>query len=85
MTRPIARSGRPRASAAGAAVLGVGLSLTLTAGPAASRSVHLNLDAWSVNTTSTGLVELTVRELQDQALLERTLKVTHPAGSSAGS
>jgi hypothetical protein len=33
----------------------------------------MNLDAWSVNTTSTGLAELTVRELQDQALLEQTL------------
>ena len=46
--------------------------LTLAAGPAASRLVHLNLDAWSVNATSTGLVELTVRELQGQALLEQT-------------
>jgi hypothetical protein len=53
--------------------LGVGLSLTLSAGPAASRSVHVNLDAWSVDTTSTGQVELTLRELRDQALLERTL------------
>jgi hypothetical protein len=52
---------------------GVGLSLTLSAGPAASRSVHVNLDAWSVDTTSTGQVELTLRELRDQALLERTL------------
>lgn len=67
--------GRPQRAPS---VLGVGHSLTLTAGPAASRPVHLNLDAWSVNTTSTGLVKLTVRELQDQALLERTLKVTHP-------
>ena len=29
--------------------------------------------AWSDNTTSTGQVELRVRELQDQALLEQTL------------
>jgi hypothetical protein len=61
------------AGAAAAVVLGAGLSLTLAAGPAASRTVHVNLDAWSVNTTSTGQVELTVRELQDQALLEQTL------------
>jgi hypothetical protein len=59
--------------AAAAAALGVGLSLTLASGPAASRSVHVNLAAWSVNTTSTGQVELTLRELQDQALLEQTL------------
>ena len=59
--------------AAAAVALGAGLSLTLTSAPAASRSVHVNLDAWSVNTTSTGRVELTLRELQDRALLERTL------------
>jgi hypothetical protein len=59
--------------AAAAVGLGVGLSLALAGGPAASRPVHVNLDAWSVITTSTGQVELTVRELQDQALLERTL------------
>ena len=53
--------------------LGVGLPLTLTSGPAGSRSVHVNLAAWSVNTTSTGQVELTLRELQDQARLEQTL------------
>jgi hypothetical protein len=61
------------AGATAAVALGAGLSLALTAGPAASRPVHVNLDAWSVNTTSTGQVELTVRELQDQALLEQTL------------
>lgn len=61
------------AGAAAAVALGADLALILTAGPAASRSVHVNLDAWSVNTTSTGQVELTVRELQDQALLEQTL------------
>jgi len=82
MDRPVsAITGRARArrlhrglaaGAAAAVALCVGLSLTLTAGPA-SRSVHVNLDAWSVNTTSTGKVELTVRELQDRALLERTL------------
>lgn len=59
--------------AAAAVALGVGLSLTLTASPPASRSVHVNLAAWSVNTTSEGHVELTLRELKDQALLEQTL------------
>jgi hypothetical protein len=83
MERPVAAiTARARArhlrrgltgGAAAAAALGVGLSLTLTASPAASRAVHVNLAAWSVNTTSTGQVELTLRELQDQALLEKTL------------
>jgi hypothetical protein len=61
------------AGAAAAVALGAGLAVTLTVGPPASRSVHVNLDAWSVNTTPAGQVELTVRELQDQALLEQTL------------
>jgi hypothetical protein len=61
------------AGAAAAVALGAGLTLALTAGQAVSRSVHVNLDAWSVNTTPAGQVELTVRELQDQALLEQTL------------
>lgn len=83
LDRPVsAITGRARArrlrrglagGAAAAVALGVGLSLTLTASPAASRSVHVNLAAWSVNTTSTGQVELTLRELQDQARLEQTL------------
>jgi hypothetical protein len=83
LDRPVAAiTGRARArhlhrglagGAVAAVALGVGLSLTLTASPAASRSVHVNLAAWSVNTTSTGQVKLTLRELQDQALLEKTL------------
>ena len=86
MHRPVAAiTGRARArhlrrglaggaaAAAAAVALGAGLSLTLTSGPAASRSVHVNLAAWSVNTTSTGQVELTLRELQDRARLEQTL------------
>jgi hypothetical protein len=60
------------AGAVGAVALGTSLSLALTAG-SAGRSVHVHLDAWSVNTTSTGQVELTLRELQDRALLEQTL------------
>jgi hypothetical protein len=83
LDRPVsAITGRARArhlrrglagGAAAAVALGVGLSLTLTSGPAASRSVHVNLAAWSVNTTSTGQVELTLRELRDQDRLEQTL------------
>src|SRR5581483_10204481 len=83
LDRPVAAiTGRARArrlrrglagGAAAAVALGVGLSLTLTASPPASRSVHVNLAAWSVNTTSKGHVELTLRELKDQALLEQTL------------
>ena len=61
------------AGAVGAVALGTSLSLARAAGPAAGRPVHVNLDAWSVNTTSTGQVELTLRELQNQALLEQTL------------
>jgi hypothetical protein len=61
------------AGAVGAVALGTSLSLALTAVPAAGPPVHVNLDAWSVNTTSTGQVELTLRELQDRALLEQTL------------
>jgi hypothetical protein len=61
------------AGAVAAVALGAGLSLALTAGTAASRPVHVNLDAWSVNTTSAGQVELTVRDLQDQARLEQVL------------
>lgn len=67
------------AAAAGLAA-GVGVALTLGSGgsggswgPAAVRSVHVNLDAWSVNTTSSGLVDLTVRALKDPALLHQTL------------
>ena len=67
------------AAAAGLAA-GAGVALTLGSGgsggswgPAAARPVHVNLDAWSVNTTSSGLVDLTVRALKDPALLRQTL------------
>lgn len=72
-----ARYRRLRRCLAGGAVaaiaLGTGLALTLTAGSPAARAVHVNLAAWSVNTTPTGKVELALRELQNQALLEQTL------------
>ena len=35
--------------------------------------MHVNLDAWSVNTLSSGLVYVDVRELQNPGLLRRTL------------
>jgi hypothetical protein len=64
-----------RLSGAGAAgtALGVGLALALSSGPAAPRPVHVNLDAWSVNTTPSGLVDITIRELLDPALLRQDL------------
>jgi hypothetical protein len=61
-------------AAAGGTALGVGLALTASgAGTSASPSVHVNLDAWSVNTLSSGLVYVDIRELQEPALLRQTL------------
>jgi hypothetical protein len=58
---------------AGGTALGVGLALTAGgAGPSAP-SVHVNLDAWSVNTLPNGLVYVDIRELQEPALLRQTL------------
>jgi hypothetical protein len=64
----------------GGLALGVGLALAVGGSPAASghsaaraRSVHVNLDAWSVNTLSNGKVYVDVRELQDPAQLRQTL------------
>jgi hypothetical protein len=64
----------------GGLALGVGLALAASGGPAASgdsaaraRPVHVNLDAWSVNTLSNGKVYVDVRELQNPALLRQTL------------
>ena len=61
-------------AAAGGTALGVGLALTASGtGTSASPSVHVNLDAWSVNTLSSGLVYVDIRELQEPALLRQTL------------
>jgi hypothetical protein len=80
-----ARGRRVRRGLAGASAggLALGISLALAAGggsaaPAAhagpgARPVHVNLDAWSVNTLSSGLVYVDVRDLQDPALLRKTL------------
>ena len=70
---------RRAVSGAGAAGLAVGAVVALTLGsggswgPAAARPVHVNLAAWSVNTSSSGLVDVTVRALKDPALLRQTL------------
>lgn len=77
--RAEARGRRLRRGLAGAGAGGValGVSVALAAGggsgAAAARSVHVNLDAWSVNTLSSGLVYLDVRELQEPVLLRQTL------------
>ena len=73
-----ARGRRLRRGLAGAGTtglaLGVGFALAAGGGsPAGARPVHVNLDAWSVNTLSGGLVYLDVRELQEPALLRQTL------------
>jgi hypothetical protein len=80
------RRGLPGAGA-GVLALGIGLALSLSGGhPAApggsptasgsspeTRGVHVNLAAWSVNTSPSGLVKVTIRELKDPARLNKTL------------
>jgi len=51
----------------------VGRDAAPSSGHQTARSVHVNLDAWSVNTTPAGLVDVTIRELRDPALFIRTL------------
>jgi hypothetical protein len=60
-------------AAAGGAALGVGLALTAGGAGTSAPAVHVNLDAWSVNTLSSGLVYVDIRELQEPALLRQTL------------
>jgi hypothetical protein len=80
-TRARARGRVVRRGLAGAGAAGValGVSLALAVGgsapaPAATaRSVHVNLDAWSVNTLPGGLVYVDVRELLQPTLLRQTL------------
>jgi hypothetical protein len=76
--RARARGRRVRRGLAGAGAgglaLGVGLALAVGGGSGASaRSVHVNLDAWSVNTQPDGLVYVDVRELVNPMLLRQTL------------
>jgi hypothetical protein len=42
-------------------------------GASATQAVHVNLDAWSVNTAANGTVELTIKQLRDKAELEKAL------------
>jgi hypothetical protein len=82
LDRPVAAiTGRARArrlrrgvcGVAAAVALGAGLSLALIAGPESAPSLHVTMDAWSVSKTPAGQVELTLRELKNQALLEKAL------------
>jgi hypothetical protein len=73
-------------AAAGAGALAVGLGVVGIVGPAAgitggspsasataTGTVHVNLDAWSVNTGANGSVTLLIRQLRDKAGLEQAL------------
>jgi hypothetical protein len=76
--RARARGRRVRRGLAGAGTgglaLGVGLALAVGGGSGAGApSVHVNLDAWSVNTQPNGLVYVDVRELVNPVLLRQTL------------
>jgi hypothetical protein len=67
-----ARRGLTGGGAAAAAVA-LGTTLALIPGQPAARPVHVNLDAWSVNTNPGGTVTVTLRELRDPAALRRVL------------
>jgi RNA polymerase sigma factor (sigma-70 family) len=56
-----------------AATAALGTTLALVLGQPAGRSVHVNLDAWSVNSNPGGTVTVTLRELRDPAVLRRVL------------
>jgi hypothetical protein len=65
---------RRGATGFGAVALAAGLGLALVpGGQAAGHPVHANLAAWSVNTTPSGIIDVTIRELKDPALLRATL------------
>jgi hypothetical protein len=62
------------AGAAGGLALGVGLAFGLSGGgQVAAKGVHVNLDGFSVNTTSDGLVNVTIGDLKDPAKLRTAL------------
>lgn len=67
------RRGLPAVVGAGGLAIGLGVALTLPGGSAGARAVHVNLDAWTVNTTSGGQVDVTIRQLKDPARLSQTL------------
>jgi hypothetical protein len=74
--------------AAGGAALGTALALGLGlgaapgaggtpaagGGPGAAPGVHVNLDAWSVNTAANGTVEVTIKQLDNPAALRASLR-----------
>jgi hypothetical protein len=73
-----ARARRLRRGLPGAGAAGLALTLSsghpaASGGPPAARTVHVNLAAWSVNTTPSGQVNVTIRELKDPARLSKTL------------
>jgi hypothetical protein len=73
-SRPAARSdASPARSAGPGTASSIGHDVSASSGGDTGRSVHVNLDAWSVNTTPAGLVDVTIRELRDPALFLRTL------------
>ncbi len=75
----------PARSAAPDTASSIGHDASPSSGHQAGRSVHVNLDAWSVNTTSAGLVDVTIRELRDPARFLRTLaEAGVPAVVSSG-
>ena len=62
------------AGVAGGLALGMGLTLGLSGGgQAPSGGVHVNLDGFSVNTTSHGLVDVTISDLRNPAQLRAAL------------
>ena len=66
------RRGLPGITAA-ALALAAGLAVTFPGSSPADKGVHVNLAAWSVNTTSAGQVDVTIRQLKDPARLRQTL------------
>jgi hypothetical protein len=79
------RRGLPGLAGGLAVVIGLALSLsgghsdargdsaTASGGSPEVTGIHVNLAAWSVNTSPTGLVNVTIRELKDPAGLSKTL------------
>jgi hypothetical protein len=60
-------------TAGGTAVAVAAGSPSGASGASATQAVHVNLDAWSVNTAANGTVELTIKQLRDKAELEKAL------------
>jgi hypothetical protein len=90
MGRARSRRLRRALAAAGTGALAAGVALGLTlggalGGQAGAQQVHANLDAWSVNTGTSGTVYVTIRELRDPAALRAALaKAGVPAVVSFG-